>query len=276
MHSPLRAIRRLILFVLWAAAIAPAQWVLLKLNRKHWLALPKRFHRVTCRILGLQVQVRGRLSRRKPTLYVCNHMSYLDIPVLGGVLDGSFVAKSEVDTWPAFGWLARLQKTVFINRKQGSTADQRDSLLGRLEAGDNLILFPEGTSGDGNRLLPFKSALFAVANLEVDGEPITIQPISLSVTHLDGIPLGRWLRPYYAWYGDMPLAGHVYELAGLGRLRVVVQAHPPLTIKEFTSRKALAQAAWQTVAAGVEAANNGRPLKLPRVRRRLLGRRRTA
>jgi len=276
MHSRLRAIRRLTLFVLWALLVAPPQWILLKLGYRRWQALPRRFHRVTCRILGLQVQVRGRLSRKRPTLFVCNHMSYLDIPVLGGVLEGSFVAKSEVDTWPGFGWLSRLQKTVFINRKQGSTADQRDSLLGRLEAGDSLILFPEGTSSDGNRLLPFKSALFAVANLEVDGEPITIQPVSVSVTHLDGIPLGRWLRPYYAWYGDMPLAAHVFEMAGLGRLRVVVQAHPPMTIKDFASRKALANAAWETVAAGVEAANNGRPLKLPRARRRLLGRRRAA
>ena len=97
-------------------------------------------------------------------LFAANHVSYLDITVLGSLLDASFIAKTEVAGWPLFGWLARLQRSVFIDRRARSTAHQRDSIAARLAAGEALILFPEGTSGDGNRLLPFKSALFSVAD----------------------------------------------------------------------------------------------------------------
>ena len=97
-------------------------------------------------------------------LFAANHISYLDITVLGSLLDASFIAKTEVAGWPLFGWLARLQRSVFIDRRARSTAHQRDSIAARLAAGEALILFPEGTSGDGNRLLPFKSALFSVAD----------------------------------------------------------------------------------------------------------------
>src|SRR5439155_9057911 len=106
-----------------------------------------------------------------------------------------------------FGWLAKLQRSVFINRQVRSTADQRDSSAARLAAGEALILFPEGTSGDGVRLLPFKSALFSVADHAASG-PVTVQPVSIAYTRLDGIPLGRALRPFFAWYGSMSLAPH--------------------------------------------------------------------
>jgi 1-acyl-sn-glycerol-3-phosphate acyltransferase len=261
MHSSIRAIRRLALFFVWAVAIATPQWILLKFNIRRWNALPKRFHRVTCRILGIKVKVRGRIHRDKPTLYVCNHVSYLDIPVLGSVLEGSFVAKNEVDTWPLFGWLSRLQKTVFINRADRSTtSSQANTLTGRLEGGDNLILFPEGTSSDGLRLLPFKTALFAVATAKHGDKPVTVQPVTLAVTHLDNMPIGRWLRPVYAWYGDMDLGAHMWQFAGLGKVTVQLIFHPPMTVAEAGSRKALARLSEDRIAAGLAAANAGRPL----------------
>lgn len=261
MHSSIRAIRRLVLFLLWAIAVAVPQSLLLKFGAKNWNALPRRFHRVTCRILGIKVRVRGRIHRDAPTLYVCNHMSYLDIPVLGSVLDGSFVAKNEVDSWPLFGWLSRLQKTVFINRGDRSTAgDQANTLVGRLQGGDNLILFPEGTSGDGIRLLPFKTALFAVATTKHGDKPVTVQPVTLAATQLDGMPIGRWLRPYYAWYGDMDLGSHIWQLAGLGKVTVQLVFHPPMTVDQAGSRKALSRIAEQRIAAALDAANAGRTL----------------
>src|SRR3546814_6911519 len=81
----------------------------------------------------------------------------------------------------------------------------------RLEAGDDLVLFPEGTSGDGNRVLAFKSALFSVAERRPQGEPLTVQPVSIAYTRLDGLPLGRYLRPFFAWYGDMELGPHLWH-----------------------------------------------------------------
>ncbi len=128
----------------------------------------------------------------------------------------------------------------------------------RLEAGDDLILFPEGTSGDGNRVLPFKSALFSVAERRPHGEPLTVQPVSVAYTALDGVPMGRYLRPSFAWYGDMDLAPHMWESAGLGRLTVVVEFHPPVTFEEFASRKAMADYCQTEVAQGVSAALSGR------------------
>src|SRR3546814_4434579 len=124
---------------------------------RHW------YHQRACRLLGIQVGRRGEPSRRHPTLYVVNHVSYLDIEVLGALLAVSFVAKAEVATWPFFAWLARLQETVFVERRGRHAARHRDEMTRRLEAGDDLVLFPEGTSGDGHRVLAFKSALFSVA-----------------------------------------------------------------------------------------------------------------
>ena len=100
----------------------------------------------------------------QPTLFLSNHVSYFDITVLGALIDGSFVAKSEVAGWPLFGMLAKLQRTVFVVRRQGQAGAQRDAVAERLTRGENLIVFPEGTSGDGTRALPFKSSLLAAAN----------------------------------------------------------------------------------------------------------------
>ena len=266
MHSPLRAIRRLILFVLWTLLLMVPQSVLVRFRptSAYVRKIPRSYHRVATRILGLDVKVRGQISRERPTLFVCNHISYMDIPVLGSLIEGSFVAKTEVGTWPGFGTLARLQRTVFVNRsKRSSSAEQADSMIGRLRDGDNLILFPEGTSSDGNRTLPFKSALFAVASIEIDGQPLTVQPVTISCTHLDGIPIGRWLRPIYAWYGDMELPGHIWEMTGVGKLRIQVQFHAPMTVRDVGSRKALANACWQKISQGLSAANAGRTLPRP-------------
>lgn len=250
---------RLLLYVLWTLLLAPPQAVLLAL-RWPWNGwLPQIYHRGCARLLGIDLVTRGAVSGERPTLFVANHSSYLDIPVLGTLLQGSFIAKQEVAGWPLFGFLSKLQKTVFIDRRlRGSTGRQRDAMVTRLEQGDSLILFPEGTSSDGNRTLPFKTALFAVAALRVDGRPLTVQPVSVTATALDGIPLGHALRPFYAWYGDMELAPHLWNVFRLGRLTVEVEFHPPVTVAQFGSRKALAEHCWSAVADGVSCALAGR------------------
>ena len=186
-------------------------------------------------------------------LFAANHVSYLDITVLGSLLDASFIAKTEVAGWPLFGWLARLQRSVFIDRRARSTAHQRDSIAARLAAGEALILFPEGTSGDGVRLLPFKSALFSVADHAAAGA-VTVQPVSIAYTRLDGMPLGRALRPFFAWYGAMSLAPHLWRMLGLGRLEVVVEFHPPTSLAVCGSRKMLARYCEERIAEGLAGA----------------------
>ncbi|MDQ2106148.1 lysophospholipid acyltransferase family protein [Azospirillum isscasi] len=258
--SPVRGALRLTLYLLWTLLLIPVQGAAVALRSPLRFRIPRVYHRVCAAILGIGIVVRGRRAADGPVLFVSNHSSYLDITVLGSVIPGSFVAKSEVAGWPFFGALAKLQQTVFVERKaRAGVEKQRDHLGARLDAGDSLILFPEGTSSDGNRTLPFKTALFAVAARRIGDRPLTVQPVSITPTRLDGIPMGLAFRPYYAWYGDMDLAPHLWTVFTLGRMTVEVEFHPPVTIEGFSSRKALADHCQRAVAQGVERAVSGKP-----------------
>lgn len=258
MGSPLRALVRLLLYVGLTLALIPAQALALFLHSRARERIPLFYHRTCCRIFGITLEVRGKMRHSRPVLFASNHTSYLDIMVLASLIGGSFVAKREVANWPFFGLLAKLQRTIFVVRERRQAASQRDVITERLAAGDMLILFPEGTSNDGNRVLPFKSALFAVAQEEIDGKPLTVQPVSVAYVALDGTPIGRFLRPFYAWYGDMDMAPHIWQVAALGNLTVVVEFHPPAPHEAFVSRKALADYCFRQVAAGVARALSGR------------------
>lgn len=255
-----RGALRLSLYLLWTLLLIPLQALAVARGWRLCRTLPRFYHRVCTRLMGLDVVVRGEQVSGGPVLFVSNHSSYLDISVLGSLIPGSFVAKTEVGTWPFFGLLARLQRTVFVERKARTSVDkQRDDIGGRLDAGDSLILFPEGTSSDGNRTLPFKTALFAVAARRIDGRPLTVQPVSVAATRLDGIPMGIAFRPFYAWYGDMDLVPHLWQAFRLGGMTIEVEFHPPVTIDGFSSRKALADHCQRVVADGVARAISGRP-----------------
>lgn len=254
-----RGALRLTLYLLWTLLLIPLQALAVARNWRLCRTLPAFYHGACARLIGLDVVVRGQQADG-PVLFVSNHSSYLDIIVLGSRIPGSFVAKSEVGSWPFFGLLARLQRTVFVERKARASVDkQRDDIGSRLDAGDSLILFPEGTSSDGNRTLPFKTALFAVAARRIDGRPLTVQPVSIAATRLDGIPMGFAFRPFYAWYGDMDLAPHLWQAFRLGGMTVEVEFHPPVTIDGFSSRKALAEHCHRVISDGVARAISGRP-----------------
>lgn len=220
--------------------------------------MPMLYHGWCCRLLGLEMRRYGEAERDGPVLYVCNHASYLDVPVLGGVLDAQFVAKAEVAAWPIIGALSRLQDTVFIERRPRNTPEHRMELMSRLANGRKLVLFPEGTSGDGNRVLPFKSALFSAVDLTVDGDPVKVQPVTVAYSRLDGRPMGRSLRPYFAWYGDMTLVGHLWTCLGFARLGVDIVYHEPVVLSDFESRKALASHCREEIARGLSDALSGR------------------
>jgi len=264
--SALRLVR-VVAYCALTFSLMPVQAALLLVRSPLAARLPPFYHRLVCRILGIAIERRGVPSPTRPTLFVANHTSYLDIEILGAAIPGSFVSKADVDGWPLFGWLARLQRTVFIDRKRRSVTRQRDALSARLRAGDQLILFPEGTSGDGQRLLPFKSALFAAVTESNGAADIAVQPVSVAYLRLDGMPLGRSYRPLFAWYGDMDLAPHLWTVLGLGRLGVGVTFHPAVRAADFPSRKALADHCAAVIAAGLAAALCGResapPLPVP-------------
>ena len=248
---------RLTIYLAFTLLLMPVQAIGLIL-RQRWVAtFPRFYHRWCCRILGLRVRRIGRPTAVRPVLFASNHVSYLDITILSSLIAGSFIAKHEVARWPLFGWLAKLQRSVFIDRQVRSTAQQRDSIAERLAAGDALILFPEGTSGDGNRVLPFKSALFSVADHSATG-PVTVQPVSIAYTRLNSMPIGRRYRPLFAWYGAMAMAPHLWRVIGLGTIEVVVEFHPATTLAACGSRKMLARYCEERVTNGLAGALTGR------------------
>jgi lyso-ornithine lipid O-acyltransferase len=263
MRATALRLARLLAYAAVTVPIMPVQALLVLLKLPLARRLPRLYHRCSSRILGFRVTAKGEISRRRPTLFVSNHVSYVDIEILGALLEASFIARADVARWPFFGWLAKLQRTVFVDRRPRSTADQRDAIRRRLDQGDDLILFPEGTSSDGVRVLPFKSALFSVADYVGPEGPLLVQPVSIAYLRLDGMPLGRFYRPFFAWYGDMELLPHLWTLLGLGIVAVEVTFHPPVTLAMFGSRKALAEHCWQTSAAGLASAVAGRPQRWP-------------
>ena len=256
---PLRPWVTIALFALWTLPLIPVQMLAVRFGWRLAERLPLFYHAVVCRILRVRVETCGRIATQRPVLFVCNHISWIDITVLAKLLPASFVAKHEVAGWPFFGLLAKLQRSVFIERRARRTADHRDVKTVRLERGDNLILFPEGTSSDGIHVLPFKSAFFSLAERQVNGRPLTVQPVSIAFARLNNLPVGRRTMPVYAWVGDEDLAPHLWNFLKAGPSTVVVELHPPVTIDQFASRKELALHCRDVIRRGVDRVLTGRP-----------------
>jgi lyso-ornithine lipid O-acyltransferase len=261
----LRATWTLTLFLALTLPLMPLQWLLLKFWPRAAVNLPHWYHRQVCALLGLRIHQSGHALADRPVLLVANHVSWLDIPVLSAVAPVSFVAKAQVGTWPLIGTLARLQRTVFVDRDARITTGQQTSEIARRLANeDRIVLFAEGTSSDGNRVLPFKSALLgAVMGMPAGGGPHmpAIQTIALAYTGLHGLPLGRGLRPEIAWYGDMDVPGHAWNLLKLGPIDVQVRIGPALEIANFADRKQLARHCEKTIRDDMRALL--RPAKMP-------------
>jgi 1-acyl-sn-glycerol-3-phosphate acyltransferase len=254
----IRAVRRGVLILLWTLPSLLIQTTLLALPGRAKVVFAQVYWAIFARLLGLTVRVIGKpaIGGNRSVVFVSNHSSWLDVPVLGGQLDGCFIAKSEVSRWPLVSTIARLGRTVFVSRRRGATLSERDSMRGRLAAGDSLILFPEGTTSDGSRVMPFRSSFFAIAEGE---RPPLIQPVSVVYDRLAGLPTGRASRPLFAWYGDMDIASHYWRLAQHSGLRVTVLLHAPLDPAQFPNRKALSRAVWGAVADGAATLRQNRP-----------------
>jgi 1-acyl-sn-glycerol-3-phosphate acyltransferase len=228
-------------------ALVPPAIAMRLVDRRSVRGMPMLWHRAVARSLGVRTRLLGEPDSGG-VLYVANHLSWLDIPVLGSHLAGSFVAKSEVEGMGFLGFLADFQETIYVERERPSrTAQQASAIRARLLAGDNIILFPEGTSNDGVRILPFKSSLFAVVEGDAD---IRIQPVTLAYTHLNGLPLTRNRLIEMAWIGDLGLGEHAFDMMRLGRLEATILCHPPVRRADFPDRKTLSRHCRQVIAAG--------------------------
>ncbi len=252
-----RALFGTVAIICGVLAIVPPQWPLSRMGGRKAQYVPFALFWSLTRLMGVKIQVTGAKTLARPTLFVSNHISWLDIFVLGALHGGPFVARGDMEGWPVFGWLSKLRRSVFVDRENRARArDQINVLIEKLKSDRSLILFAEGTSTDGLRVLDFKSSLFSVAEKWPGPEALTIQPISIAYTHLNGLPIARHYRPYIGWYGDMELAPHLWELLQLGRLTASVHYHAPITVDGSKSRKVLSQECRNIIAKRVEQLNN--------------------
>lgn len=252
------AAMRLIVFLIFTVSIVAVISVCLLL-RIETAVLRRFYYRTMAKVLGMRLIVRGQPSDAKPMLYVCNHISYLDIVAVGAVVKGEFIARGDMADWPFFGLMAKAGRTVFIDRRRSSTGAAKDQIQNRMNQGGALIMFPESTSGDGNHILPFKSALFTVAETAVAGKQVMVQPISIAYTRINGLPMGVGWRSFLAWYGDMTLGPHLWQALKLDTMTVEIDFHDPVTAADLGGRKALSAHCHKVTRRGFSLALAGRP-----------------
>jgi 1-acyl-sn-glycerol-3-phosphate acyltransferase len=259
----LRAFLVLAVFFAFTLPLMPLQLLFLATGSRYARTFPHWYHRQVCKIVGIRLNVEGEVAAEQGVLLISNHVSWIDITVLSAVAPVSFVAKQEVASWPFVSWLAKLQRSVFVDRnRRNEVGDKANEILERLASGDHIVLFAEGTSSDGNSVLPFKTALFAAAK-PMDGRRmganVSAQTLALTYPKIYGLPLCRRGRHVIAWYGDMDLASHAWRLLGLGPIDANIRIGPPVPLDSFPDRKALARYAEDEVRKDVVDILRGKP-----------------
>jgi lyso-ornithine lipid O-acyltransferase len=255
-------------FLALTLALLPFQLIAILFDLRLQRSIPHLYHRILCALIGVRIRQVGTRSTASPALILSNHVSWLDISVISALSPVVFVAKSEVAGWPVFGWLAKLQRTVFINRqaRQQTGAATRE-IAGRLLGGDAVVLFAEGTSSDGTRVLPFRSALVGAVHHALGNSAhhanITVQPMSVAYVGFGGVPIGRALRERVAWYGDADLMPHLARVLASGAVDVTVSWGEAIAYDMRADRKAIAREAERSVRRMTAAALRAAPPMMP-------------
>ncbi len=251
-------------FLIVTLVAAPVQFIAGKAGSRLAVKIPLWWHRTLLSLLGVNVRIHGERSTAQPLLLAVNHVSWVDIVVLGSVCELCFIAKSEVRSWPGIKYLAILQRTVFVDRtRRRQTAVQAGSIASRMIGGDVMVLFAEGTTGNGNYIADFKSSLFGAAQIAVEQaglETASVQPVAIAYTRLHGIPLGRLHQPRAAWPGDVRLAPHLSQFLVRGAFDVDVSFGEPIAITSTSDRKQIANRANAQVRDMFSKAMRGRGL----------------
>jgi 1-acyl-sn-glycerol-3-phosphate acyltransferase len=233
-----------VFFFTMTPLVIAVQWTIGKLGLPGWGTVAAGYYAVLCKLLRFKIRIVGVPIRDRAVLFVSNHVSWADILVIGSIAPIAFVSKAEVGNWPLVGPTARLQRTVFVDRsRRQQTGDAIADMVQRLESDISVVLFAEGTSNDGNRVLPFRSALIGVVREAASRAEsgIIIQPMSISYTAIHGIPMGRQHRPLIAWYGDLDFLPHFKAFLRRGVIDVVVSYGEPIAADATTDRKKLAR-----------------------------------
>jgi lyso-ornithine lipid O-acyltransferase len=238
-----------------------AQWLLEKLNLPGWGFIASNYYRVLCALLRIRVRVVGNPVRDRAVLFVSNHVSWVDIVVIGSITPVAFVAKREVASWPLVGVTAKMQRTVFVDRgHRHQTGDAVSEIAKRVASGTSVVLFAEGTSSDGNRVLPFRSALLGAIEDQSGGGSILMQPMAITYVGQHGLPMGRQHRPLVAWYGDLDFMPHIKAFIERGAVDALVTYGDPVPADRDVDRKAMSKRLEGTVRELLVTALRGRPI----------------
>ncbi|HWJ99618.1 MAG TPA: 1-acyl-sn-glycerol-3-phosphate acyltransferase [Xanthobacteraceae bacterium] len=239
----------------------PLQWLSIKLGLPTRRLIPMYYHRLCLKLFGVRVEVRGSPTKDRPLLFVANHSSWLDHLILSGTTPVVFIAKKEIASWPVFGLLAKLQRSVFVDReRRHKTGAVTQEISTRLTNGDPVVLYGEGTTGDGNRVLPFRSALLGAMGMTVGpGENGYLQPVSIAYTRLQGLPMGRQHRPVAAWFGNTNIIKHIGRVLRMGGIDAVVTFGTAMVVTPEMDRKSVAKSLEQSVRRMTTAARLARP-----------------
>lgn len=248
----IRTVPVVFLLIVLFLVLLPFQVAGILLGNRLQRDVPNLFHRIGCALIGVRITQIGERSPNGPLLILSNHASWLDITVLSAIAPVVFVSKSEVADWPVFGWLAKLQRTIFIEReRRHKTGDATRTMADRLVGGDAVVLFPEGTSSDGIRILPFRSALIGAVHHAIGDaahhDRVIVQPVSIAYVSFGGIPVGRALRDKVAWYGEADLVPHLLNVLAAGAVDVTVSWGEPVAYGMSADRKKIARDAETSV-----------------------------
>lgn len=251
MIGNLCAVFKIVLMIIWTLPLVVVQCVVLLFSKGPGsYYVPQFWHNGISSIIGLKTEVRGEKIADAQTIFVGNHLSYLDIFALGSNIRASFIAKEEIAHWPVIGFLSSVQQTAFISRSSDQAKKVANSLANMLAVGKGLILFPEGTSSEGRTVLPFKSSLFSLVRDEATGKAIQIQPFTITLLETDGHQLddtSNASRDLYAWYGDMDFGPHFWKFLTTSGAKIRITFHPVVQPQPEQDRKILSKMAWETV-----------------------------
>ncbi len=214
--------------------LLPFQIFFISVKSKLRYLLPKTFHKKLLSILGVHLNVQGEPANRKPLFFVGNHISYLDIVILGSVYPICFIAKEEIRKWFLFGFLAKLQNSIFINRKNFKTLETIKKINKEIGKSFAIVLFPEGTTSNGKDILDFKTSLFSLFERD---SILALQNFSLCYTHINGLPIDNRNRPLVSWYGDMNMLNHLKNLIKLKSIRAKLVIHPLMKTKGLNRKE---------------------------------------
>ena len=260
---------RLAALALAFLVLAPLHLMALRVLKRRSGLAPVLFHRTFLWLFSVRVIESGTPpAPGEAALVLSNHVSWLDIIAIGALRPLSFVAKSEVRGWPVIGQLAILQRTLFIDRaRRAATATVSAAMGHRLANGELVVLFAEGTTGDGTRLLPFRSSLVGAARaaLQAEGDRgrVRLQPLAITYPRRNGLPVVRSERSEIAWYGDMELAPHLAAFVQGGPIDVHVVWGAPILFDAESDRKLATAAAESEVRRAIQGVVTGRAGREP-------------